>query len=125
MELAITLSVIVLIGVWGYVKGGEVLSTGKYNAARSDISAISLAISQYKFEIGSYPNDLVVLTQANGQYGPWLSTSSTDPWGHNYNYAYISSQRKFAVWSNGPNGINNSGNTPTVFSKDDIGICGH
>lgn len=125
VELAITLSVIILIGIWSYVKGGEVLNTGKYNAAKSDISAISLAVSQYKFEIGSWPATLAELTQANGQYGPWLSESSTDPWGNNYNYTYISAQRKFAVWSNGPDGKNNSGDSPTVFSGDDIGISGH
>lgn len=69
---------------------------------------------------------MTALSKVNGQYGPWLSEASiTDPWGNKYNYAYITAQRKYAVWSNGPNGKNNSGNAPTTFAEDDIGIFGH
>ena len=33
--------------------------------------------------------------------------------------------KRFAVWSNGSNGINDSGDSPTEFLGDDVGILGH
>ena len=35
------------------------------------------------------------------------------------------SVKRFAVWSNGSNGINDSGDSPTEFLGDDVGILGH
>lgn len=126
IDVMITVAIVVMIASSALVSGGNILNNGRYNAAKSDIASISLAVSQYKFEIGNYPVTLDELESAKDQYGPWLSDSSrVDPWGNDYHYAYIAAQKKIAVWSSGPDGNNNSGNAPTAFSGDDIGIFGH
>lgn len=126
IDVMITVAIVVIIFSSALISGGNILDNGRYNAAKSDVAAISLAISQYKFEIGKFPATLDELENTNGQYGPWLSDSNRlDPWGNKYYYSYIAAQKKFAVWTSGPDGTNNSGNVPTAFSGDDIGIFGH
>ena len=66
----------------------EILKNGK---ARSDMSAISMAISQYHFEMKAYPKTLNDLTKKSddGQYGPWIRRIEQDPWGHAYSYTTV------------------------------------
>ena len=126
MELVFVLCAVVALSAGAFVTGNSILQNGRYNAARSDVAAISLAVSQYHFEMEAWPANLAALATAQGQYGPWLDTDGmTDPWGQGYNYALSADNRTFAIWSNGENRANNSGDAPTTFSSDDIGLIGH
>ena len=130
MELVFVLCAVVALSAGAFVTANSVLQNGRYNAARSDVAAVSLAVSQYHFEVGSWPTTLDVLTTANGQYGPWLDAQGlTDPWGNSFNYTISSNNNSFAVWSNGQNRTNNSTSGsvtfPTEFLSDDIGLIGH
>ena len=128
MELVFVLCAVVALSVGAFVTANGVLQNGRYNAARSDVAAVSLAVSQYHFEVGSWPATLDVLTTANGQYGPWLDAQGlTDPWGNSFNYTISSNNNSFAIWSNGENRQNDTGaeTFPSVFASDDIGMIGH
>lgn len=126
MELVVVLSVIVAMASGAFVVGNSILQNGRFNAAKSEVAALSLAVSQYHFELGVWPDSLETLTTAVGQYGPWADAESlSDPWGHAFNYAINANGRQFAVWSNGANGANDSGNVPAQFNSDDIGIIGN
>ena len=87
---------------------------------------ISTAIGQYKFEHGSFPESIDVLTKKDGQYGPYLSSDILkDPWGNDYHFSVNTSTGRFAVWSNGHNKTNDTGSFNDSISGDDIGIMGH
>lgn len=187
MEVLVVMCAVVALSAGAFVAGGHILDSGRYHTAKSDAAAISMAITQYKFETGSYPTSISDLTKSVGQYGPWLADKNIkDPWGRDYNYSFWSasstafnvknierpvdfvdgllgilgvetcyaapsrptlpvvpdpevphpddgpsdlatsvSVKRFAVWSNGSNGINDSGDSPTEFLGDDVGILGH
>ena len=95
---------------WNYYNGA------KYSKARAEVAALAGAISQYRYEIGSFPpnNNFEVLTQAGGgnayysQYGPWIhkkniSNPWADPWEHTY--IYRASGSEYMVVSCGRNGV--------------------
>lgn len=126
IEMVVVISIIVALASGAFIVGNSVLQNGKFNAARSEVAALSLAVSQYHFEVGSWPANLEALATAVGQYGPWYDSESLDdPWGHGFNYAINANGRQFAIWSNGANGTNDSGNVPAQFVADDIGIIGN
>lgn len=91
--------------------------------AYADTANIGAAISQYKFEIGSYPNNLKTLTEKNNSLGPWLTSVPDDPWGREYQYLHDDNQGRFAVFSFGEDG-SNSGSTVTEIADGDIGFTG-
>lgn len=128
MELVFVLCSVVALSSGAFVVGNSILQNGRHNAAKSDVAAISLAVSQYHFEMEAWPATLQALGTAQGQYGPWLATDGlTDPWGNGYNYA-LGANNTFAIWSNGSNRANDSsqGNAmPAAFLSDDIGFIGH
>lgn len=126
IEMVVVISIIVALASGAFIVGNTVLQNGRFNAAKSEVSALSLAVSQYHFEIGSWPANLEALATAVGQYGPWFDSESlADPWGHAFNYAINANGRQFAIWSNGANGVNDSGNMPAQFIGDDVGIIGN
>ena len=121
MEVLFVLCAIVAISSGAFVVGGHVLTTGKYNAAKTDVAAISMAVAQYKFEIGSMPSSLTALTVAQGQYGPWLPSGDLeDPWGNDYSLVIVNNH-EYVVMSNGADGANNKGyeggTTDDIFIK--------
>lgn len=125
-ELLVVLAAIICLGTGAVIVGRNYLESGRYNTAKADVSAIAIAVSQYKFEMEEYPASLEVMTQQAEQYGPWLHEDSlTDPWDNDYQYSFDEAGNSFAVWSNGPDGTNASGNRPTEFAGDDIGVLGH
>lgn len=192
MEVLVVMCAVVALSAGAFVAGGHILDSGRYHTAKSDAAAISMAITQYKFETGSYPTSISDLTKSVGQYGPWLADKNIkDPWGRDYNYSSWSASstafnvknierpvdfvdgllgilgvencyaapsrddsvivtpdgndgstgggtdtgtgggttsttvKRFAVWSNGSNGVNDSGDSPTEFLGDDVGVLGH
>lgn len=124
-EIIVSLAVIISFAYGTVVVAKNYFDAGRYNTAKTDVAAISMAVSQYKFEIGNYPaslNDLLVKVE---QYGPWLSADIKDPWGNDYRYSYDNNTGTYAVWSCGSDGKDSSGSKPTEFKEDDIGIIGH
>lgn len=130
IELLIVLSAITVLSTGVFVISKNLLDSSRQSTAKNQVSSISTAIAQYKFETGSYPSSLEELIKSKDKYGPWLSNADKliDPWGSKLNYVktrsttqdnnYISS-----VWSNGPNKTNDS-NSET-FGNDDIGIINY
>lgn len=98
-----------------------VLDSGHFTTAQSGVGALAVAISTYKFKLGSYPDALKTLTSsANG--GPWVTEDALkDPWDKDYKYE--SDKTNFAVWSCGPDGASNS--SISAISGDDIGVISH
>lgn len=125
MEMLVVLGAVIALASGAFVVGNGILQSGRIGAARGDVAGISLAVAQFHFETGAWPASLNDLTAALGDNGPWISQDwLTDPWGKAYNFSFIAAQGRYAVWSDGPNGRNDSGGSPTAFSGDDIGVFG-
>lgn len=122
MEILFCICAIVAMSAGAFVVGGHVLTSGRYNAAKSDVATISTAVSQYNFELGSMPANINALTVAVGQYGPWLPADTlNDPWGNAYQLVILN-DHEYVVMSNGANGANDRGYESS--SSDDIYIRG-
>lgn len=121
MEILFCLCAIVALSSGAFVIGGHILTSGRYNAAKSDVATISTAISQYNFEMGHMPADIATLKVADGQYGPWLPGGDLkDPWGNDYLLITLNAH-EYVVMSRGANGTNdsgyNGGTTDDVFIR--------
>lgn len=129
-EIIVCLGSILALSTAAVIGSEVIMKNGRYNAAKANVSAISIAVSQYRFETGNYPANLNVLTsvdEATGK-GPWIVADSIfDPW-HNEYMLYVNGTSGFAVWSMGADGQNNSGEPVTEFNSggegDDIGVFG-
>lgn len=88
MEVLVVMCAVVALSSGAFVAGGHILDSGRYHTAKSDAASISMAVTQYKFETGSYPTSISDLTKTVGQYGPWLADKNIkDPWGRDYNFS--------------------------------------
>jgi type II secretory pathway pseudopilin PulG len=76
VEIMVGLGVIIALAAATFPTASAFLSLGRHSGVKTDVGAISAAISQYVFEVGTYPPNLAALTQTVGQYGPWLNVSS-------------------------------------------------
>lgn len=125
IEILVACAIIVALAVGAILIGSTLLDHGRHNKAQTDVSSISIAITQYKFEMGSYPASLSVLTTKSGSYGPWLDSDTlTDPWGTAYKFSIDEANRRFGVWSCGKNKTDETGSYKGSFAGDDIGIEG-
>lgn len=104
------------------IKGPSILNAGRTSRAQSDTASLGGYISEYKMEIGSYPDSLAALKQANGQYEPWITTLPTDPWGNSYQYK--KTDNKFVVYSLGPDGTDSGSSAENGIANNDIGFFG-
>ena len=109
------LLVLVILGVLAAVVVPRFANRGddaKKTAARTDISAISLALDTYEVDNGGYPSTeegLAALVQAPGSArswkGPYLKQMPTDPWGNQYIYSKPGQHNgDFDLYSMGPDG---------------------
>lgn len=121
MELILCLGVIMILGSGAGIAVNHYYSASRYDLAKADLSVIAMAVSKYRFEIGSYPDNLEVLAVRQVPHGPWITLDALkDPWGNTYQYSYDTD--RYALWSNGENEVNQSGNPlDGGFSGDDIG----
>lgn len=120
-EILMALLIIVAMSTGAIFASSHMMDSGRYNATKSSVSAAALAVSQYKFEVGSYPLSLDALTVKNGTYGPWIQASALkDTW--NNDLLYFCDGDQFAVWSAGANTRSESRTPLTAFGGDDIGI---
>lgn len=117
--MVIVLSVI-LLGAAVY-KAPSILNGSKSSNAHSTLAVFGAAISEYKVEIGSYPDNLNDLTVKTYNYGPWVKKIIKDPWGNEYQY--IHDDDGYAVFSFGSDN-KNSGSTINKIAVGDIGFIG-
>ena len=109
MELLFCLCAIIALSAGAFIVGGHIMSSGRYNTAKSDVATISTAISQYNFEMGHMPANIAALKSVEGQYGPWLPGGELkDPWGRDYQLISLNAH-EYVVMSCGANGKNDEG----------------
>ena len=113
------LAVVLSLG-YACVNAYHVYSTNQQ--ALAGASSIGAALSQYHFEIGTYPDNLSDLTTTKEQYGPWLISLPTDPWAEGADYQYFHNDRCYAVFSVGRDGGINS--TIEQIGTNDLGYIG-
>lgn len=101
---------VVMMGVGGYVQ------SARRSEAAAVCAQIGSAVSRYRYETEVYPPNLDALVP------DWLPRNPNDPWNNPYQYA--SDANRFAVWSTGANGNNDSGaaGVPAAFLGDDTGV---
>ena len=120
-EILIGCFIIIAISTGATFTSSHFMESGRYNATKSNVSAVALGVSQYKFEMGTFPPTLKALTVKSGTYGPWVHQSVLkDTW--NEDLLYYNDGNQFAVWSMGSNKRNESARPLTVFGGDDIGV---
>lgn len=122
IELAICIVVFLILMAVFLPKSMEFLDQGKRSKAQSDLSAIGVAVSQYAFEVGEYPEKLDDLKEKKGQYGPWLKEIKKDPWNNDYQYKF-DKKDGFVVYSFGADKSDSGTSVKTVSDKD-IGYIG-
>jgi len=126
IELMVAISIIIAMGAVAMVNIATYLRGGRIAQTRSNIAIIASAIDRYRYMHGELPNSLATMTaaNANGNNRPLLTSDDiNDAWGNTYHYTYTSAEDEYAIWSNGPDLINNSGtDMPGSFNGDDIGL---
>lgn len=111
---AIFLTAIAWPGIRAY------LDASKNDKAQADTAMLCGRISQYRFEVGSYPANLAALENAVGQFGPWVNDLPEDPWSNGNTYQYLQNADGCVVFSVGKNGAANS-TVAAGIGGDDVG----
>ena len=111
---AIFLTAIAWPGIRAY------LDASKNDKAQADTAMLCGRISQYRFEVGSYPANLAALEKSVGQYGPWVHDLPEDPWSSGNGYVYFQDTNGCVVFSVGKNGASDS-TVAAGISGDDVG----
>ena len=131
VELVIVLTIIGILSGSGIYMLIGFLDEAKYERVKGDLNTLDLAIKGY--ERGNYSkpptqeqglNALVERPTSDPQPERWRAyledqKALLDPWGNPYQYRYpaTKSKKKYDLWSNGENGIEDSGEGEGV---DDI-----
>lgn len=115
----------------------EYIQESRISNATATTTNYATAISQYKFEIGEYPQNLNDLTKrgtktADGedasQFGPWIAKLEKDPWNRDYSYQkfakYGKDEDTFVVFSKGKNGSGSFNKSNMSFSGGAVGSIG-
>ncbi len=135
LEFAVyCLCIIIFLSLAAYFMSSPTLRA-KQSQARSDVAVLGAAVSQYHYEVGSYPgtlNDLLEKKTVDDiTYGPWItgamvdgSSVKKDPWNRAYVYEKLSNDAGFIIYC--PAGKDKSGSYSESqgFSKDTIGVRG-
>lgn len=79
-------------------------------------------ISEYRMQIGEYPNTLDDLTKTIGQYGPWVKKIDKDSWGNDFVYIHDETDG-YAIFSLGKDGVN-TGSSLSGIALGNIGYVG-
>ncbi len=121
------LAVLVLIGLAAGLVAVNVrplMTKGKQNAARSDISTIVSALESYYMAVGEFPSNdqgLDVLKEKNEHFDePLLTRSLVDPWGKPYQYNHPGSHdQPYEVFSYGADGRDGGEGADMDIRSDD------
>lgn len=119
IELCIVVISIIVLSSTASIIAKNIMDNGRYKAAQSEIATLSLAITQYHFELNEWPSDLSALTKKKNGLGPWYTGKFIDPWGEKYEYIGFSNLP--IIYSLGPNKQNNSDPYGRYIGGDDIG----
>lgn len=121
-EFIIASSIVILLASGAFLGLNSYNVASKIHVAETDISNFRMAISKYNAEIGNLPTNLNELSERKNGKGPWLTDINfIDPWGEDY--IYVVQEKSYAVWSKGPDRIDDTENGLNVdFSGDDVGI---
>ena len=121
MSLCIVAIMIIMAGAMYFIP--DLISTSREERAVAETSALGGLISQYRMEVGEYPQTLEDLTQPKEQYGPWIHEIPKDVYNKGGDYNYYSDEKRFIVFSSGKNGSAES-NLGSGISGDDVGVIG-
>jgi general secretion pathway protein G len=117
MELMVVVAILLVLAGTGSVIYVNVKEGMDEDIARQHVlTTLSQAADAYNMNNGTYPQNLVVLTQVQPSGKPALLETDAllDPWGREYLYAYPGSHHpgtsKPDIWSQGKNGDKMLGN---------------
>lgn len=137
--LDIVLGIVLILLIYTVISSNyrEHLNESRISNATATTANIAAAISQYRFEIGEYPEKLNDLTKrgvktADGEdatnFGPWIAKIDKDPWDRDYVYEsfakYGSEDDTFIVYSKGLNGSGSFSKSSMEFSGGAVGSIG-
>lgn len=106
----------------GVIRATDFMTSSRNERAIAETASIGALISEYRQEVGVYPNNLDTLKNVSGQYGPWLKEVPKDPWnpGNQYKYKYNTSG--YAVYSIGKNKKDTS--SASAIGSGNVGFVG-
>jgi len=117
IEILLVVVIIGILAALGVPKLTGHMERARVNAARSDISAISSALSMYELDNGKFPKSLQQLMQDPGNAmnwrGPYMENGlPDDPWGKPYQYKVPGSHNphKYDLYSEGSDNSGTIGN---------------
>ena len=116
------LASLILIGA-ALIYVPSLLNTAKEERVLSETATLGGLVSQYKMEIGEYPDKLSDLTETKNQYGPWITEVPTDKMNDGKAYQYSHNDTQFVIFGVGENGQAESSLTKGI-SGDDVGFAG-
>lgn len=127
VEILVALSVIVALGAITFVAVKDYIMAGRRASTHASIVVISTAVNRYRYLHEKMPTNFYdMVAERSGEKGPLLSEEDIfDHWNNKFNYHAFKSGitvTGYSLWSNGPDGKNDSGSSPTSFVGDDIGI---
>ena len=128
-----TCAVVMLTGIALY-GANEYLTTSKIADTKSTVANYATAVSQYRFEIGEYPDNLTELTKKGNKdvdgndashFGPWINKLEKDAWNQDFIYQKIKKGSKdngFVIYSKGADNKRTYSNEE--FKNGAIGLIG-
>ena len=132
VEITFVLMILVVVSIFYVMNSTSALDAGKVGRANAEIAQLARAVSQYRYDMKTYPATLAALknTSPYGDGSTWVTPSmfpATDPWGKacsaGSGYCYAFTENGFSIWSMGKGGTNDSG-AGASFSGDDFGVFG-
>ena len=126
-SLAALAILLLTVAIASYLNFGR--HTSRKIAAVAEIQILTIAIKEFKSDIGRYPTmdeGIKVLgevtTNANGSFGPFIPhMRESDPWGHSFVYKFpgVRSSKPFDIYSVGPDGKEGGGDDIGNWSNDE------
>jgi general secretion pathway protein G len=128
-----TVAVIMLTGIALY-GANEYLTTSKIADTKSTAANYATAVSQYRFEIGEYPDSLSDLTKEGDKdvdgndashFGPWINKIEKDAWDRDFVYETLKTggdETGFVIYSKGSDNAGTYSNKE--FKNGAVGIIG-
>lgn len=128
-----TCAVVMLTGIALY-GANEYLTTSKIADTKSTVANYATAVSQYRFEIGEYPDNLTELTKKGNKdvdgndashFDPWLNKIEKDAWDKDFVYETLKTggdETGFVIYSKGSDNKGIFSNNE--FKNGAIGIIG-
>lgn len=96
-----TAAVIILTSI-AFYGANEYITTAKIADTKSTLAKYATAVSQYRFEMGEYPDELTTLTKSGNKdaegndashFGPWINKLEKDAWNQDFIYQKIKKRK--------------------------------